>query len=116
MVQSGSHRVQKMASLIRSELSRLLISEVSDPRLRHIVITDVELSKDLRHARVYFEAGAVSDPKEVSRGLVRAVSFLRRKLSANLDLKYVPELVFDLDKQASQVSRVLSLLEEVKPQ
>ncbi len=111
---SGSHRVQKMASLIRSELARLMVSEVSDPRLRHVVITDVEVSRDLRYAKVFFEGGGLVEPKEINKGLARAVPFFRRKLGSNLDIKHVPEIVFEADKKALNVSRVLSLLDEVQ--
>jgi ribosome-binding factor A len=111
---TGSHRVQKMASLIRSEIARLLVAEVADPRLQHLVITEVELSKDLRHARVFYEAGQSSDQKEILRGLSRAGAFFRKKIGTNLDLKYVPELSFQADVHSSNLNRVLSALEQVK--
>lgn len=111
---TGSHRVQKMASLIRSELARLIVSEVSDPRLQHVVITEVEVSRDLRYAKVFFEGGGLVEPKEINKGLARAVPFFRRKLGSNLDIKHVPEIIFEADKKATNVSRVLSLLDEVQ--
>ncbi len=102
-----------MASLIRAEIARLLISEVSDPRLRHLVITEVELTKDLRLARVYYELGEGSDTKEVNRGLHSASAFFRRKLGTNLDLKYVPELVFETDEHSHKLNHLLSVLDKV---
>lgn len=100
--------------MIRSEIARLLISEVSDPRLQHLVITDVELTKDLRLARIYYEGGTSSDQKEITRGLSRAVAFFRRRLGANLDLRYVPELEFLTDEHNQQLTRILSALEQVQ--
>lgn len=110
--QSGSHRVQKMSSLIRSELARLLLTEVSDPRLQKIAITEVELTGDLRQARVFFDAQG--DLKEVNRGLQKANPFLRRRLGAKLELRYVPELKFQRDEHGSQLAHLYQVMEEVK--
>jgi ribosome-binding factor A len=109
-----NHRAQKMASMIRGEVARLLLTEISDPRLRHLVITDVELSKDLRHAKVFYEGSPTMDLKEVTRGLSKAVVFFRRKIGSNLDLKFVPELSFEADEHAGRLNRILSVLEENK--
>lgn len=111
---SGSHRLQKMASLIQNELARLIVAEISDPRVRHVVITNVEVSRDLRYAKVFFEGGGVVEPKEIKRGLSSAIPFFRRKLGSNLDIRYVPEITFEADRKTGNVSRVLSLLDEVQ--
>jgi ribosome-binding factor A len=108
------HRAQKMASMIRGEVARLLLTEISDPRLRHLVVTDVELSSDLRYAKIFYENSPSNDQKEVTRGLVKAVAFFRRKLGSNLDLKYVPELTFEADEHSGRLNRILSVLEENK--
>lgn len=111
---SGNHRAQKVASMIRAEVARLLISEVSDPRLSHLVITDVEVSKDLRTARVYYESGPSSDQKEIERGLSRAVAFFRRKLGSNLEMRYVPQLVFQVDTHSNRLNQLLTTMDGVR--
>lgn len=112
-VNSGSHRVQKVASLVREEIARLLVSEVEDPRLKHLVITQVELSRDLRYAKIFYELGDGTDSKEVSKGLGRATGFLRKRMGMNLAMKYVPELNFEADLHSTRLNRVLTVLEEV---
>lgn len=105
-----------MASLIRGEMARLLIEEISDPSLREIIITEIELSKDLKHARVFYSPQAEISPKqekEIDKGLHRAMPFFRRKIADNLDLRYVPELIFQRDQHGESVSRLLHLFEEV---
>lgn len=113
-----SRRTQRMATLLRAEMARLLIEEVSDPSLREIIITDVELSKDLKHARVFFapQQGEITpkQEKEIDKGLHRAVPFFRRKIADNLDLRYVPELIFQRDQHGESVSRLLHIFEEVE--
>jgi ribosome-binding factor A len=104
-----------VASLIRSELARLLIEEISDPRLKEVVITEVELSKDLKHARVLFAKGE-ANLKEVDRGLHRAIPFFRRKLGDNLQLRFVPELDFQVDTHGDSLNRLLHLFDDVASQ
>ncbi|MBY0369998.1 30S ribosome-binding factor RbfA [bacterium] len=101
-----------MASLIRSELARLLLSEVSDPRLQALAITDVEVTKDLRQARIFYDMQG--DVKEVQRGLSKATPFLRRRLGMGLEMKYVPELKFQRDEHGSQLNHLFQVMDEVK--
>ena len=100
-----------MAALIRSELSHLLLHEVADPRLREVVITEVDLSRDLRNARVYVAAAA---SKDTEKGLRQAMPFFRRRLGDRLELKYVPVIEFRRDEHGEQVLRVQSLIEGIK--
>jgi ribosome-binding factor A len=112
---TDSRRTHKVASLIRSELARLLIEEISDPRLKEVVITEVELSRDLKHARVLFAKGE-GNLKEINQGLNRAVPFFRRKLADNLQLRYVPELGFQVDTHGDSLNRLLHLFDDVASQ
>jgi len=108
----NSRRTQRMASLIHSELARLLIEEVSDPRLREIVITEVELSPDLKSGHVFFALGTAK-PKEVSEGFQRATPFFRKKLGDNLALRFVPTLQFHVDEHGNSLTRLLHIFEEI---
>lgn len=114
---SNMRRTQRMASLIRAELARLLIEEISDPSLKEILITDVTLSKDLKHARVFFaKPGEVStkEEKEMYKGFTRAIPFLKRKIGDNLQLRFIPQLEFERDRHGESVTRLLHLFEEVE--
>ncbi len=109
-------RSQRVATLIRAELARVLIEEVADPALSQLHINEVELSKDLKAAKVFFSPGeSTLKPKDIKKGLGRALPFFRRKLADNLDLRYVPTLEFEEDKHGETVSRVFSLLNEAAP-
>ena len=113
---TASRRTHKVASLVRSELARLLIEEISDPRLKDIVITEVELTKDLRQARILFVKGDATSLKEVERGLKRGVAFFRRKIGENLGLRYVPELQFVVDDHGDSLNHLLHLFDDVAAQ
>jgi len=111
-----TRRTHRMASLVRAELARLLLEEVSDPSLKDILITDVQISKDLKDAHVFFSPqGELSakQEKEAKKGFERASSFFRRKIGENLDVRYVPALKFERDTHGQNVSRLLHLFDEV---
>ncbi len=96
-------RPQRVADAIQRQLAALFLAEIKDPRLRLLTVTAVEMSRDLRRAKVYYGCQA-TDASEVSRALERATGFIRSYLARELDLRYVPELVFfrdeSLDRQA----------------
>jgi ribosome-binding factor A len=110
-------RADRVAGLIQEELSRLLRREVKDPRLHEIVITAVELSADLRHARVLFTgSGRQGGPEDALAGLRSAAGFLRGQLGRTLRLRYAPELTFEADDSVERSLHVAALLKQVMPQ
>ena len=108
-------RAIRVADQIRRELGDLLLREVSDPGLAGLVISDVEVSRDLAHAKVYYLAPGGADPAEREKALARAAGFLRRKLGERLRLRLVPELVFRPDTTLDTASRIEHLLETALP-
>jgi len=112
-----SRRTTQVGSLIKEELSDLLRRELKDPGLGFVTLTDVEVSPDLRSARVYFsvlgEEGAV---EQSQAALERASGFLRRELAQRLTLRYVPELQFVLDRSMERAQRISDLLREIQAQ
>jgi ribosome-binding factor A len=89
--------------------------QVRDPRLSGVTITGVEVTPDLLLARVYFSV--LGDPGEEAEALdafQHAGGFLRSELAARIQLRYVPELVFKVDKSSAYARRIDELLEQVK--
>ncbi len=106
----ASRRTHRIAALLRGELARLLLYEVSDPSVQGLLVTDVDLSPDLRYAKIYYTAPAL-DPKELRRGLQRVDGFLKKKLSESLDLRYVPQLEFIADTHTESVTSLMKAFE-----
>ena len=106
-------RADRVADLIRRELSRLLLREVKDPRLTQVVITRVELSADLRHARVLFTGAPGGDRTGELAGLKSAAGFLRGYLGRELRLRYAPELAFLADESVGHSLHIAELLKGV---
>jgi ribosome-binding factor A len=112
-----TRRTEQVGDLIKEELSQLLEREVKDPQIGFATLTDVEVTPDLRLARVYFSVlGDEHTMQESLAALERARGFLRRELSQRLTIRYVPELHFCLDRSIERGQRIANLLRQVHEQ
>lgn len=108
-------RADKVADLIKAELSEILLRQINDPQVKEITVTGVKVTDDLRQARVFFvRMGEDVCSEETIKGLHRAVGFLRRELGKKLRLRYVPELKFIFDESFEYGDRIDRLLVEIK--
>ncbi|WP_320666560.1 30S ribosome-binding factor RbfA [Prochlorococcus sp. MIT 1307] len=110
-------RVERVAALIRREISQLLINGIRDERvhLGMVTITKVEVSGDLQHCKIFVSIyGEESQKNLVMTGLNDASGFLRGELGRNLQLRRAPEIVFYLDQGIEKGTSVLNLLERLK--
>lgn len=106
-----SRRAQRVADLIRQELGQLLEREVKDPRVGFVTVTSVQVTADLRTARVAVSVlGDETKRQESLKGLVAAQGFLRHELAQRLGLRYTPALVFELDRSLEIEQRMEELL------
>jgi ribosome-binding factor A len=106
-------RGQRVAGQIRRDLAELIRLEVKDPRVGLISLTEIELTPDYAHARVYFTAmgGAESVPG-ILDGLRRASGFLRRELGKRVRIHTIPELHFLYDCSVEEGSRLSQLIDQ----
>ena len=110
---ANSRRVEKLAALLKREVSELLVNGVSDERIHQamITITSVEVSGDLQHAKIFFSLfGEESKKAEVLVCLEEAKGFIRGELARRLKMRRSPDLVFKIDKGMSKGLSVLDLL------
>lgn len=110
-----SHRIERVNSIIREEISELLQRQVKDPRLGEFVaVTEVATSPDLKYAKVFVsQFGTEIDRKKVLKGLASASGFFRTALAKRLKMRYVPELHFLWDDSMEHGDRISRLLDEV---
>ena len=107
-------RADRVADLVKMEISDLLLKQVRDPRIGSMTITGVKVADDLRTARVFFvELGKDQCSEEVRAGLAKATGFLRRELGGRLRLRCVPELLFAYDPSFAYGNRIERLLSEI---
>jgi ribosome-binding factor A len=107
-------RNQRVADLVRAELARILREEVRDPHVGFATVTDVELSPDLRHARVF--VSVLNDRlDETISALDRAAPFIRGSLGRSARLRFTPSLQFVADRSLATGSRIDELLKDLGP-
>lgn len=107
-------RSQRVVEQIRRELAELIRLEVKDPRVGFITLTDVEITPDYAHAKVFFTnmTGEAGVP-EILQGLRRASGFLRRELGRRIRIHTIPELHFQYDRSVEEGSRLSQLIDAV---
>ncbi len=110
-----TRRIERVNNLIRQEIGELLRCRVKDPRLSSfIAVTEVAISPDLRHARIFVShMGSQEDRQETLDALVAASGFLRNQLARNLSLKRIPELSFCWDNSIESGTHLLELIDDV---
>jgi ribosome-binding factor A len=108
-------RSDRVGDLLLKALAKLLAREVRDPRVQSINLTGVKLSKDLRHAQIFFNIfGAAVDKDAALAGLKHATGFIRSKLGKELSLRFVPAIEFSYDETEAEAQRIESLLRAVR--
>jgi len=110
-----TRRVQRLNNLIRHEISELLQRQVKDPRLgSFIAVTEVSISPDLRHARIFVShIGSEEEKQETLSALASASGFFRRELAKRLRLRRIPELSFQWDDSIERAAHLLQLIDQV---
>ncbi len=108
-------RVQRLGEQIRRELSDLIRREVKDPRVGMVTISEVVVSTDLAHAKVFYTL--LGDDKahaDTQRGLERAAGFLRSQLAHRLNIRQTPELRFVFDASQERAIALDALISEAR--
>ena len=107
-------RAERVADLIKEEVSRIMLREIRDPRITQITITDVKVTDDLRNAKLFFiPLGQDTVTDETMAGLRQATGFLRKELGKNLRLRYVPSIEFLFDKSFAYGDRIERILADL---
>ncbi|MDB5862257.1 MAG: ribosome-binding factor [Betaproteobacteria bacterium] len=107
-------RTRRIAEQIQREIAELIRTELKDPRIpAFITITDVEVTKDQEHAKIFFTTLAESaDVKETTAALKRAAGFLRTQLAHRMKLRTVPQLDFKYDASVERGMKLSRLIDE----
>ena len=112
----SSRRVLKAAQAIREVVSMAIIKDLKDPRIEDVTVTMVEVTPDLRQAKVNVTVrGDAAKQKLCIRGLQNSAGFLQQKVGRRIDTRYTPRLEFAIDKGLDNALAVTRILEEVLP-
>lgn len=112
----SSRRVLKAAEAIREVVGMAVLVDLKDPRIRDVTVTFVEVSPDMRLAKVHVSVMGDETKQQLSlRGLQNSAGYLQKKIGDRLDTRYTPKLMFVLDKGVKNAMIVTRILNEVLP-
>lgn len=108
-------RADRVSGLIQEVLSEIIKKNIGDPRLKSATITQVEVSRDLKLARIYFTTPGDRRKKDAAiKGFNSARRFIKRILAHELDLKYMPDIKFFYDDSLEYGARIDELIKLTK--
>ena len=108
-------RSDRVGDLLIEIISKILQKDIRDPRIGGITLTGARVSRDLRHARIYFSILDLKEkPGDVLAGLKSATGFIRAKVAKQLNLRFVPAIEFLYDQSEVEARRIDQLLNQVK--
>ncbi|NLK00263.1 MAG: 30S ribosome-binding factor RbfA [Clostridia bacterium] len=110
-----SFRASRVGEQIKKEVSQIILEEIKDPRLGFVTITAVDVTNDLRHAKIF--VSIFGDEKEVSEThevLNNAKGFFRSEIGKRIRTRFAPELSFVLDRSLERGERISELLTKVQ--
>ena len=108
-------RADRVQRQLKKEISRILQEELKDPRIGFVTVTRIELTGDLRHAKVYFSIlGDEENQKSGEEGIQRAAGYIRKLIGQRIPLRYVPELSFRLDRSIEYSIELEKTFERLK--
>ncbi len=108
---SPNKKRARLNELLRERIALILLQKTSDPRLQQLTITGVEISSDLRRAKVYYlQRGQEEEDLVTSRALRKATGFIKQELAAEHILRLMPDLTFHYDQFSRQAERLGQLL------
>ena len=111
----GNRRVQRVAEELKIELGDLLLHHVQDPLIKFVTIIDVQVTNDLKHAKIYLTTLCDTDKKYLClKGLNRAKKYLRHLLNERMRLKIIPMLHFHLDETWEKGQKIELILSDIK--
>ena len=111
----SSQRPGRVQEALRQEISKIVHSEMKDPRIGFITITKVDLTKDLRYARIYFSIlGEDKDKKLALRGLNNAKGYIKGLLADRIKLRFMPEIAFAIDESLGHAKHIYDILDQIK--
>jgi len=112
-----SRRVQKAAEAIREVVSMAILADLKDPRIEGVTVTRVEVSPDMRVAKVHVSIMGDDTAQQLClKGLQSSTGFLQKKISRRIDTRYTPRIRFEIDMGVKKSIAMAKLLGEILPE
>lgn len=108
-------RIERINAMMKREIGMMLIEDVRDPRLKFVTITDVAVTKDLQHAKVFYSFLG-TDKDAVEQALENAKGYVRRLVGQRIVMRYTPQISFVYDKTIEYSDRIEQTLQDIHRQ
>jgi ribosome-binding factor A len=107
-------RTNRISEEMKKEISGIIQNELKDPRLPQMIsVISADVTKDLRYAKVYISVlGSEEDKKNALHGLKSAAGFIRREIGHRMQLRYTPEMLFELDNSIERGAYMSKLIND----
>jgi ribosome-binding factor A len=106
-------RSVRVGDQMKQEIADILMKKIKDPRIGFVTVTDVDLSDDLRNAKVFVSIYG-GNKEETFKGLKSAAPFIRSELGRRMTMRCVPEILFRFDGTVEQGAHIMELLHEIE--
>ncbi|MEK6732057.1 MAG: 30S ribosome-binding factor RbfA [Candidatus Omnitrophota bacterium] len=108
-------RSERVEGQLKKEISKILQEDIKDPRIGFVTITRIDITGDLRYARIYFSILGDDNAKEESlAGIKSSIGFIRKLIAERMNLRYVPEFYFKLDNSIEYSISLEKTFERIK--
>ena len=112
-----SNRMDRVNETLKKEISLVIDQDLKNPNITGIIsVTKVKTSPDLRTAKVYISLLNCKSKKNTIEGLKNASGYIRTEIAKRVNLRYTPELVFEIDESMEYGSKIENILKEIMPQ
>ena len=112
---SNQLRIEKLQELIKQEVGKMLLYDIKDPRISFVTVTDVEMTGDLREAKIFVSImGNEEQIKDTTDGLKSALGFIRREIGKRIRLRFTPEISFAPDKSLDYSEHIQKILLQIE--
>ena len=111
----GNKRAIRDGELLKEEISQIVLREMKDPRIGFVSVTDVEVSGDLRHAKVFISVyGSDKEKEETLEGLQQAQGFVRKLVGERVKIHHTPEIIFRYDDSIENGVHISEIIKDLK--
>jgi len=111
----ANKRAVRVGELLKEEISQIVLREMKDPRIGFVSVTDVEVSGDLRHAKVFISVyGSDQEKKETLEGLQQAQGFVRKLVGERIKIHHTPEIIFRYDDSIENGVHISEIIKDLK--
>jgi ribosome-binding factor A len=113
---SSSKRSEQLEKYLKREINKVIYREINDPRIKFITITKIQVSSDLKYAKIFISTFNDNDEdrqKLALEGLEHATKFIRGEIGKDLKLRFIPEIIFKIDKDIEYQYKLQKIISEI---